>query len=416
MRNLLVIGVSILVSLTSAANDVVVPTVAEATLGSVKAAAVKADSTVKYSPQVSPAVKSCVAAADKARYACLANLSEKIQVGAAIIGGLLTASSMAKSQSEGCEKYNKAMETAKNAITGYNAICSGMMIYCSSTCEKATAAIEDAEMKAVSYENQPEINALRALKTPVQNQIALCQKYKLNLTMAGVGLINVISEAGRQRSCEDKTTVLDCKKTPEHPDCKSGIDCSIAGNQTDTQCICQRAPNSPGCPGYNGQPSGIAPNNNTDPGPTAETDPDSYGKPNLGPSDPAINAGADGNVAGSTAGAAGAGGGGSGSHGLSGGGTGANKPGGADGNSKGLNTNILSGYEGGGGGGGRGGGSGGRADSAYNAYLPGGAKDPRRGLASKTFGNGEVTSSGAKSNWEKVSERYKDNKPTLMGH
>jgi hypothetical protein len=93
------------------------------------------------------------------------------------------------------------------------------------------------------------------------------------------------------------------------------------------------------------------------------------------------------------------------------------KAGAADASKSKLNTNILSGYDGGGGGGGSrgGGGSSSNKDSQYNAYLPGGAKDPSRGIASKTFANGEITGSGSKSNWEKVHERYTDNKPTLLG-
>ena len=122
-----------------------------------------------------------------------------------------------------------------------------------------------------------------------------------------------------------------------------------------------------------------------------------------------------GSGGGSAAGGAGGGSGGAGG-GIDGGGKGGEKT--ADGKvSKGLNTNILSGMDGGGGGGG-GSRGGGRVDpslSAYQAYMPGGAKDPSRGVASKTFGNGQVTASGSKSNWEKVRERYRENKPTLAG-
>jgi hypothetical protein len=80
-----------------------------------------------------------------------------------------------------------------------------------------------------------------------------------------------------------------------------------------------------------------------------------------------------------------------------------------------LNTNILSDYDGGGGGarGSGGGGSGG--GSGYNAYMPGQRKDPSRALASQNAISSQVTSAGSKSNWEKVTERYTENKPTLMG-
>ncbi|MEZ0392474.1 MAG: hypothetical protein ACAH59_09675, partial [Pseudobdellovibrionaceae bacterium] len=116
---------------------------------------------------------------------------------------------------------------------------------------------------------------------------------------------------------------------------------------------------------------------------------------------------------GSGSGSAGSGGGGGG---LGSGNSAAGKNGAADGKeTKALNPNILSGFDGGGGGGGSRGGGGGRPDSPYGAYMPGGSKDPSRNIASKTFGNGQVTGAGSKSNWEKVRERYVDNKPTLMG-
>ena len=106
------------------------------------------------------------------------------------------------------------------------------------------------------------------------------------------------------------------------------------------------------------------------------------------------------------------GGGGGGGGGLSGGGNGpAAKA--ADGKS-GLNANILRGNDGGGGGGGSSGGSRSSAGSPYDAYLPGGAKDPNRTPAAAAAFKAQVTESGSKSNWEKVTERYQEHKSSLM--
>lgn len=232
----------------------------------------------------------------------------------------------------------------------------------------------------------------------------------MNLAAAGVGLMNVVKQSGMASQCQAQTAT-DCTKDPTNVACKTAaIDCTKAENSSNTQCICMANPASPGCAGYTGQ-STAYPTASATTTPTA-TD-SSTAVPNLGGVDSGVTAGAaSGSGSGSAAlGSSGGGGGG----GLGSGGTNANaKAGGADGKKEKMSANILSGYEGGGGGGGRGGGSG-SVNSAYNAYLPGGAKDPSRGLASQTFGNGEVTAAGSKSNWEKVSERYMDNKPTLVG-
>jgi hypothetical protein len=78
----------------------------------------------------------------------------------------------------------------------------------------------------------------------------------------------------------------------------------------------------------------------------------------------------------------------------------------------GLDTNVLAGAGGGsGGGGGWGSGWNGGSEDKYKDYLPGGKKDP--GAAGAAFAK-EVTGGGGKSNWEKVRDRYIDNKPTLL--
>ena len=79
-----------------------------------------------------------------------------------------------------------------------------------------------------------------------------------------------------------------------------------------------------------------------------------------------------------------------------------------------MNANILGGEAGGSGGGGGGGWNGGDGDPALRKYLPGGERDPSS-MAGKAMIK-EVTSQGGKSNWEKVRERYRDNKPTLLGY
>jgi len=422
MKNLISFAVSILFSFSAAAVDPTAFTVTPPPTLTSKAGLLNKES-------VNGAITSCDSAAEKAHYACLANLSPKIQTAGAMIGGLLGAAKVAKSSSESCGKYNEAMKIAETALLAYNSLCTGAMVYCNSVCsgsittnKGAEAAVRteiDSLARAVDPDKteiakaQADVTLLESTNGALGVRIKTCSAFKMNLAAAGVGLLGVITQSKAQSGCQTDTTVADCTKNPQNPLCKTGIDCSVASNAGDTQCICQRAPNSQGCPGYNNQQSGIAPTKTNTDG-MASTEKADYGTPSVG-------GGADSKVAapgasGSGGSAMGGGSGGGGGGGLGGSG-GAGKAGAADSKAnanKGLNPNILSGYEGGGGGGGGRGGSG-RPDSAYNAYLPGGAKDPNRGVASKTSGNGEVTTAGSKSNWEKVSERYKDNKPTLMG-
>lgn len=59
-------------------------------------------------------------------------------------------------------------------------------------------------------------------------------------------------------------------------------------------------------------------------------------------------------------------------------------------------------------------GGGGGSSSQYREYLPGGTKDPNKGIAGQEMLVREVTGPGGKSNWEKVKNRYRDNKNTLL--
>ncbi|MEN0059187.1 MAG: hypothetical protein AAGB31_10170, partial [Bdellovibrio sp.] len=59
----------------------------------------------------------------------------------------------------------------------------------------------------------------------------------------------------------------------------------------------------------------------------------------------------------------------------------------------------------------------GRGDSEnYKEYMPGGSKDPNRGMLGEQAWKKEVTGQAGKSNWEKVKDRYQDNKSSLLGN
>ncbi|MNL00694.1 hypothetical protein D3C87_1211350 [compost metagenome] len=192
--------------------------------------------------------------------------------------------------------------------------------------------------------------------------------------------------------------------------------CEIPANASLPECICLANPRTAGCSsglstvGELNAGSGQAVSGKAI---SADATVGSLGKDSTGMSQAEMKGGGssgDGGIGAPTGGGASlgsiGGGGGGGAVGEKGGGSGS-----------GLNTDILSGAGGGGGGGGYGGykgsSDGGRG---LRNYLPGGAKDPKRGLAGQGVGSKEVTGQAGKSNWEKVRDRYIDNKNSLIGN
>jgi hypothetical protein len=371
-------------------------------------------------------LESCQASAATAMKLCLAELSPDIQTGSALVGGLIATIGASKSTTESCKKFGTAMDIAKSALTAYNLACSAAQIKCNSSCSGVSKTIEAVIAKINATKTMgsvqvplmvQDVAALSALKAHVAGQQGVCGSYKLNIAAGVTGLMSIIRQSQASKSCENGLAEESCEKNPNQERCRiNQDDCSLPANQNSKDCICRKAPNTPGCPGAVGVNTvpvvSARSSSNSSGSPTAKSGPSS------GETDGTNFPSGSSSGSGSSSMGGGVGGGGFGGSGLNGSGAAA-KTGAADGakTKGGLNPNILSGYEGGGGGGrgGYGGSGSGAANSAYKAYLPGGAKDPQRGVASKLFGKGEVTSAGSKSNWEKVRERYQDNKPTLVG-
>ncbi|MGZ5278386.1 MAG: hypothetical protein ACXWC9_00480 [Pseudobdellovibrionaceae bacterium] len=382
-------------------------------------------------------IESCHAASQSAKSACLANLSPKIQGAAAIIAGLLGTIGMSKSSSETCSKYNNAMKIAETALLAYNTMCTAMQASCETACgeTKTTLAGDEpffssqlsqytaqannpataAGYKAVAEKQIALIGtdqeSLRAAALNIGNKLNTCRGYKWNLAAAGMGLTNVLKQSAAAKECEKATTVADCTKDPYNPACAKTMDCAKAENYQQTHCICQRTPTAAGCGGYAGS-------NNNMPSVSSRSTGQSADTPNMplgGPTDSVpIGAAASGGTGASSLGGGSGGGAGAGGGGF-GVGNGTGKVGGADSakKDKGLNANILGGFDGGGGGGGGSRSSASVPNSAYKDYLPGGKKDPS-GATVQVYGDGQVTGSGSKSNWEKVSERYSEAKSSLV--
>lgn len=346
----------------------------------------------------------CNASAKKASSICVAATSPAIQTGIVAVTGILSAIDMASSTNQSCKKFGDALDIAKAAMTAYTLACGIVQKNCMSTCTPVKAGLAALPSAATGPSSAAYDLVVRK-----------CAGYQLSLVAAGAGIMSILSESLIGQKCQKATAAVDCVLDPMNASCVKALDCSKSENVANTTCICQKAPNTPGCSTYTGS---------YDSNGVKSSDVNQAENLNGGSLDlTAPNLGSDGMISpsgGSLSGAGGNGvaptGGGGGGGGLSGGGSdgnkGAQKPG-----SKPMNTNILSGYEGGGGGGARGGGGAygsGSDNSGLQAYLPKGEKDPARNPAMQLFGNGEVTGAGSKSNFEKVNERYNDAKGSLI--
>jgi hypothetical protein len=228
-------------------------------------------------------------------------------------------------------------------------------------------------------------------------------KYAKQLGSALQGIMGMLAGMMQGNKCEQETAGTSDEQVPGTVADK----CILPENASLPECICKLNPRTVGCAsafaqsesGVGGQVSG------------GLTD-----KANVNPTDKstgALNTGngmQHGELASDGSGSPGAPGGGSAGLGSSNVGQGGGA-GGGEGGGKGLNTNILGGTAGGGGSGAGGWNGGG---DKLRQYLPGGAKDPSRSVAGQQAWTKEVTGEGGKSNWEKVKDRYRDNKNTLL--
>ncbi|KYG66575.1 hypothetical protein AZI86_05890 [Bdellovibrio bacteriovorus] len=367
---------------------------------------------------------------------CLEGLSPNTDQAAAGVNNVL--GQVGQNASDTCGKFSKAMDLAKAGLAAFNGQCGAAKGGCSSSCSKATsglAALKKKAQAAMSSANcsqavTPEQQAacpalLEAYKSALQEGIqaaeqemdskdpeavagkqSLCdKKYTANIGSALQGIMSMLAGMKQGSKCEEETdgtaeqlgTLADKCMQPE--------------NASLPECICKANPRTVGCSaayqsmsanGKNELGGGINDKANVDPSGNSGT----LDNNGLGGMEQAARSPSGDGGAGAPMGGGGAGIGSS----TVGNGNGAGGGEGAGG--KGLNTNILGGAGGGGAGGGAWGAGG--AGDKYRQYLPGGAKDPAKALAGQQSWKNEVTGQGGKSNWEKVKDRYRDNKSTLL--
>lgn len=387
--------------------------------------------------------KACASREDKANYFCKESRNPDIKK-YLMIAQVLTAG--LSGMADACSKWGKVMDAGNKALTAYQAACSSWRGYCMSACGDAVKSIQDqikhsnelsqkvtvqAQAAGVKnpaektrYDNfqrriadqvkryqtdvlQPELAVKNDFKSVAEKK-ETCDGYVAQLVSAGTGLLSMAKSFGEANECEDKSTnnAL-AQATP--------VDCSIAANkQNNMTCICQDAPRTPGCEGGLDNALGAKSADSLRSASTSDYVPTSGGdKVNIGGDAGGMDLSSKGVDGGSGSSLPGAPMGGSANLG---GGSGFG--GGPDGKGQavakgGLNTNILGGEGGGGGGGSWGGGYG---NEGLRQYLPGGQKDPKAMAGQEAALAKQVTSQGGKSNWEKVRDRYRDNKPSLLGY
>ncbi|MBO9665305.1 MAG: hypothetical protein J7501_00640 [Bdellovibrio sp.] len=350
---------------------------------------------------------------------------------------LAFASQTAASVQAACSKAALLSQAANAAVAAYRTACSGAIDSCTSACDAA-----------ITYYNQSKgcsdtsTISLNSQATTLKQQ---CSNYTARTDQAQQAIQNYALTASNGANCasetsaDDNTLVAICEKNPSLAGCTNTIaDCKNPSMATNKVCVCANNPNDPQCLGTSS--STVADGGSLNTGNmdmSSRKTGDTSGVDNLLgdiPDTPGIQQGKLNGGAGAPGvdGKQGQGvafGSGDSSHGSSGG-----RSGKADGAEEGgAGHQVNSGYYGGGGGsgggwGGSGDGEGGRGEGGLwsrisdklsgksgpdlRQFLPGGANDPRRGIAGASGPDG-IT--GPHSNiWQKIQNRYQVVSPSLI--
>jgi hypothetical protein len=375
----------------------------------------------------------CVQRAYDANMMCLENCSKDVAnmvAGANVLMGSLRGSGIV----DACSKMNKVMNVVQGGLTAFSANCSIRRALCDNSCtatEKSITSMNKmlqsmngiglvglkspqcgtpgtpSDRREVAYQALTEMlnkvwvtlqkEASKEEPNSIAEKNAKCGSYAATALAAGAAIIGAVAAAKNAASCNQDTNGVGSVDTRAM--------CAKSENKNQPTCICQANPRSPGCSlatSYNASGSGggfASPSTNKS---TSQTP-----LSNLN-SDLNANAATASKNGDASSGLAGAPSGGGGGFGGSGGGSGGDNKANPD-TVKKINTSIFGGGDGGGGGGYGSGGSG--ADKSVDPVIAGKIKAQRE-LASL---RSQVSSQGGKSNWEKVQERYTQEKPKLIG-
>ena len=377
--------------------------------------------------------KSCSENHTQAQKMCLQEYSPALRGATEVVTPLITALAAVGSMADVCSGFAKVSRIVQTGLATYQAQCAYFQSRCDSSCAKLLIFESDLNQHFKSCTNlgpfdydgtiiefssaeicnsdisvlQKDIKQNRKAVASVAYAIDTCAEYSNNVIMAGTNLIAMVISKKQAQSCNDESSV-------------AGLDCTNSANKQMAECICLTNPRSPGCSAASllGDLNQGKLQNSAFNGITGTEDaplPDgSFG----------AQGGSDSPIGGSSGSGVSAPGSGS-PPGVPGGGGMGGSSGGSASSASGSRYKVMPmGEEGGGGGGGggfRGGSSRSSKDSAdaynskYASYLPGGDKDPLRNPASADANiKSEITGVGGKSNWDKVRERYNDNRYKML--
>lgn len=412
----------------------------------------------------------CISRSSVAITMCMTCLSTHIQTGINVAQTALTALSGVSSATGQCGGLQDASKYIQGALAAYQAACGGAKALCDSACSsskssltnlkaalerikanfaanltcanpngpppfevnpatipncaayvtKARAAV--TQIEAAMRIIDPELNAT----TPgtIAKKTATCQGYTMTLISAASGIGSFALLSQQAKNCKKETAATatatqdKCAPLPGKTVIETTLDssclaslCSKTEYSSRTECVCYTSPRTAGCP------SGLSPAGADTPGGLQATavDPNASAlqatgttlngtSPGAGTVNTRSAAGTDG-LKGTTAGSGGA----APSAGLPGSGTAA--AGEVAPSATTRPSTAMYGGESGGSGGSYSSSGYGSGGGALRSYLPGGAQDPARTQASVSAAG--VTSAGGKSNFEKITDRYVENRSTL---
>ena len=409
----------------------------------------------------------CISRGNIALTACMTCLSQHIQTGANVAQTALAALGGVSSATGQCNGIQDAAKYIQGALAAYQVACGGAKALCDSACSSAKssmtslktaleriranfarptpcadnaipfsppgittcAAYETAKANALRQITEalavidPELDQAQA--GSIAKKTATCQGFALTLVSAasGIGSFALLSQQAKNckkqtqataQAAQDKCAPLPGKTVIEtrlDNSCLASL-CSKTEYSSRTECICYTNPRTNGCP------SNLTPAGGDTPGGLQATSVD----PNLSSLQASGTNLPGGSATGPVVNTRSSGSGTDGSK-STGSGTGAAPSAGLPGSGTAASTEVApsatqrpstamygSDYGGSGGSGsyssyGSGGGG------ALRSYLPGGAQDPARNQASVSAAG--VTSAGGKSNFEKITDRYVENRSTL---
>lgn len=346
------------------------------------------------------AVKDCASQIQSTDKACQPSSNANAQQAA---GQANNNTQSTNSQSNGngtqgqCADLGNLMKAMQPPAQQYGKDCDGAQGQCKSKCgeasqksEQACAGVKDPAKQAICKKNAATVKKCN------ETTSGACKKYQQQSAAVAQMLMQLASAALQMAKCQEETGV-DCTKDPTNAQCPKNLDCSKSENVANPTCICQANPRAPGCPQSDANAladmakkdkavkdltGGTPTTTGLDASPFAQNQRKDGGAPQGGGH---AGVGAGGGAKATDAQPAGAG----------------VKPTSAD---------VLGGDYGGGGGGSRN--AGGGYPEATNAGMNRALQnaDARR-LASA---DGKLTGKFGRSNWQKITDRYKDNRPTLL--